>query len=145
MTPQGGGTKVDVETDFTLTGRLARFGRGGMIQDVSNRLLRDFAGCLQSSIESEPECRGPRPPRRAGARACPGEAGERPVALLRLADGPLASRRAASGAVRLVLSRQGGPRAVEASDRTAPRPCRRACWTRTSWPLGAASFAPTRA
>jgi uncharacterized protein len=53
MTPEGGATKVDVVTDFTLTGRLARFGRGGMIQDVSNRLLRDFAGCLQRSIESE--------------------------------------------------------------------------------------------
>ena len=35
-------TRVDVETDFTITGRLARFGRGGMIQDISNRLLRDF-------------------------------------------------------------------------------------------------------
>ena len=34
---------MDVETDFTITGRLARFGRGGMIQDVSNRLLREFA------------------------------------------------------------------------------------------------------
>jgi carbon monoxide dehydrogenase subunit G len=44
-------TRVDVETDFTLTGRLARFGRGGMIEDVSNRLMRDFAGCLQRSIE----------------------------------------------------------------------------------------------
>ena len=53
MRVQGDGTSVDVETDFTLTGRLARFGRGGMVQDVSNRLLRDFARCLQSSIESE--------------------------------------------------------------------------------------------
>ncbi len=53
MSSQGDTTKVDVETDFTLTGRLARFGRGGMIQDVSNRLLRDFSGCLQSSIEAE--------------------------------------------------------------------------------------------
>jgi carbon monoxide dehydrogenase subunit G len=44
---------IDVVTDFTLTGRLARFGRGGMNQDVSNRLLRDFAGCLQSSIEPD--------------------------------------------------------------------------------------------
>jgi uncharacterized protein len=47
-------TRVDVDTDFTLTGRLARFGRGGMIEDVSNRLMRDFAGCLQSSIEDQP-------------------------------------------------------------------------------------------
>ena len=45
-------TTVDVETDFTITGRLARFGRGGMIQDVSNRLLRDFSQCLQETIES---------------------------------------------------------------------------------------------
>jgi carbon monoxide dehydrogenase subunit G len=49
-----GVTKVEVETDFTITGRLARFGRGGMIQDVSNRLLRDFSDCLQRSIEGPP-------------------------------------------------------------------------------------------
>ena len=30
-------------TDFTITGRLARFGRGGMIEDISNRLMRDFS------------------------------------------------------------------------------------------------------
>ena len=48
----GGTTHVDVETDFTITGRLARFGRGGMIKDISNRLLRDFSECLQARIES---------------------------------------------------------------------------------------------
>lgn len=52
MREEGGATKVDVETDFTITGRLARFGRGGMIQDVSNRLLRDFSDCLQKTIET---------------------------------------------------------------------------------------------
>ena len=50
---EGDGTTVDVETDFTITGKLARFGRGGMIQDVSNRLLRDFSDCLQRTIEGE--------------------------------------------------------------------------------------------
>ena len=50
-----GGTHVDVETDFTITGRLARFGRGGMIKDVSNKLLGDFSSCLAQTIESEPE------------------------------------------------------------------------------------------
>jgi carbon monoxide dehydrogenase subunit G len=50
-----GVTHVDAVTDFTITGRLARFGRGGMIQDISNRLLRDFATCLQSRLgESAP-------------------------------------------------------------------------------------------
>jgi uncharacterized protein len=46
-------THVDVETDFTITGRLARFGRGGMIKDISNRLLKDFSECLQERIERE--------------------------------------------------------------------------------------------
>ena len=53
MREEGGATKVDVETDFTITGRLARFGRGGMIKDVSNRLLRDFSDCLTKTIEAE--------------------------------------------------------------------------------------------
>ena len=54
MNEDGDLTRVDVETDFTITGRLARFGRGGMIQDISNRLLREFAECLQQRIEAPP-------------------------------------------------------------------------------------------
>ena len=54
MHEEGDVTRVDVETDFTITGRLARFGRGGMIQDISNRLLKDFAECLQQKIEAPP-------------------------------------------------------------------------------------------
>ena len=49
-----GTTHVDVVTDFTITGRLARFGRGGMIEDISKRLLRDFADCLQATIAAPP-------------------------------------------------------------------------------------------
>ena len=49
-----GGTRVDAATDFTITGRLASFGRGGMIKDISNRLLRDFAACLQQRLATEP-------------------------------------------------------------------------------------------
>jgi carbon monoxide dehydrogenase subunit G len=45
-----GGTRVDAVTDFAITGRLARFGRGGMIQDISNKLLRDFATCLATRL-----------------------------------------------------------------------------------------------
>lgn len=55
---EGGGARVHVDTDFTITGRLARFGRGGMIQDISNRLLGDFSTCLQAQLatpEPEPE------------------------------------------------------------------------------------------
>ena len=71
MKQEGDETRVDVVTDFTITGRLARFGRGGMIQDISNRLMRDFATCLQATIapqEPAPEA----PPAPAG-----GDGGER--------------------------------------------------------------------
>lgn len=54
LTEQEGGTQVDVDTDFSITGRLARFGRGGMIQDVSERLLREFASCLQAQLAETP-------------------------------------------------------------------------------------------
>jgi uncharacterized protein len=47
-------TVVEVVTDFVITGRLARFGRGGMIEDISKRLMRDFAGCLQTTVGREP-------------------------------------------------------------------------------------------
>ncbi len=67
MREEGDLTTVDVETDFTITGRLARFGRGGMIQDVSNRLLRDFSECLQQTIErAEPTTGEARAAERAG-------------------------------------------------------------------------------
>lgn len=50
MAEASGVTTVEIETDLTLTGRMARFGRGGMIEDVSDRLLGDFAACLRSRI-----------------------------------------------------------------------------------------------
>jgi len=46
----GGKTKVDIDTDYSITGPLARLGRGGMIEDVGNRLLREFAGCLEQRL-----------------------------------------------------------------------------------------------
>jgi uncharacterized protein len=50
----GHGTRVEVVTDYHITGRLARFGRGGMIEDISERLLREFAKRLQSSLAAQP-------------------------------------------------------------------------------------------
>jgi uncharacterized protein len=51
---EGGGTRVDTNTEYSITGRLASFGRGGMIKDISNRLMKDFATCLQSRLAEEP-------------------------------------------------------------------------------------------
>jgi carbon monoxide dehydrogenase subunit G len=73
MREDGGETHVDVLTDFHITGRLARFGRSGMIEDISKRLMRDFAECLQATLAAEPaETAGaaaaaPVPPDDAGA------------------------------------------------------------------------------
>jgi uncharacterized protein len=55
----GQGTRVEVVTDYHITGRLARFGRGGMIEDISERLLREFAKRLQSSLAAQPEAYAP--------------------------------------------------------------------------------------
>jgi uncharacterized protein len=76
MREEGEATTVEVETDFTITGRLARFGRGGMIEDVSNRLLRDFSDCLQKTIEASggtPEAAASEP---GGGEGLPGQAVE---------------------------------------------------------------------
>jgi uncharacterized protein len=53
--PDGAGTRVDVDTDFTITGKLARFGRGGMIQDVANRMLKEFAANLEEEVQAGSE------------------------------------------------------------------------------------------
>jgi uncharacterized protein len=51
---EGDATVVDVDTDFSITGRLARFGRSGMIEDISKRLLRDFSACLAATLQAPP-------------------------------------------------------------------------------------------
>jgi carbon monoxide dehydrogenase subunit G len=54
-----GGTHVEVQTDYRITGRLARFGRGGMIEDISGRLLREFGDRLAASLTPDvPVARG---------------------------------------------------------------------------------------
>jgi hypothetical protein len=91
----GGATTVDVVTDFTITGRLARFGRSGMIQDISNRLMRDFAGCLQATMASTPAPEAstaapePAPPTPVAAPAPPPA---KPISGLRLFFGALLDR-----------------------------------------------------
>jgi carbon monoxide dehydrogenase subunit G len=42
LVPDSGGTRVIAETDLSITGRQAQFGRG-IMQDVAGRMLNDFA------------------------------------------------------------------------------------------------------
>ncbi|HEX4212314.1 MAG TPA: SRPBCC family protein [Candidatus Dormibacteraeota bacterium] len=50
----GGGSRVDLSADFTVTGRVAQFGRG-MIEDVSRRLVGQMASCIQQHLTSGQE------------------------------------------------------------------------------------------
>ena len=50
LRPAGEGrTEVAIETDLTISGKIAQFGRGVMA-DVSAKLLDQFATCLQSTV-----------------------------------------------------------------------------------------------
>jgi carbon monoxide dehydrogenase subunit G len=50
LSPDGDGTKVDVKTDLSITGKPAQFGRGVM-QEVSDKLLTRFVDCIESRLE----------------------------------------------------------------------------------------------
>jgi uncharacterized protein len=107
LTAEGDVTRVQAVTDFTITGRLARFGRGGMIEDISNRLMRDFSTCLQSRIATEPTPSGEAittgeetPEAAAGAAAQPPDTPAPPAAAPRpgpAAPPPVAAAKPISG------------------------------------------------
>jgi carbon monoxide dehydrogenase subunit G len=46
----GAGSTVKLETDFTVAGRVANFGRGVM-EDVSRRLVGQMADCIKANLE----------------------------------------------------------------------------------------------
>ncbi len=72
---QPGVATVSVDTDYRITGRLARFGRGGMIEDISEKLLRQFADQLQASLQDGG------PAAVASSRTLAADAGARPSAV----------------------------------------------------------------
>jgi len=49
LEPLDDGTKVTLETDLTISGAVAQYGRG-MIGDISSRLTKEFADCLERNI-----------------------------------------------------------------------------------------------
>ncbi|HEV2476237.1 MAG TPA: SRPBCC family protein [Candidatus Dormibacteraeota bacterium] len=54
--PAGEGSLVEIVTEYHVAGRVAQFGRGVM-EDVSKRLIKDMATCIQTNLEA------PDPPR----------------------------------------------------------------------------------
>jgi len=49
MVPEGAGTKVDVVTDLSITGKVAQFGRG-VLGDVSSKLMGQFVENLERDV-----------------------------------------------------------------------------------------------
>jgi uncharacterized protein len=54
LAPEDGGTRVQLNTDLTLSGPAAQYGRG-LIEDISSRLITSFANCLEAQLAATPE------------------------------------------------------------------------------------------
>lgn len=51
LTPQeDGGTRVEVEQSVNLSGRLASFGRGGIVQNVADYMFGRFTDCVKKTL-----------------------------------------------------------------------------------------------
>lgn len=61
LTPEGDATLVSVDTDLTITGKVAQFGRG-VITDVSTRLLQVFATNLEEMLAADHSATSEAPP-----------------------------------------------------------------------------------
>ena len=55
LTPAGAGTRVEMTTDLRFSGQVAQLGRPGVVQDVSNKLVDQFAGCIKAQLSASPE------------------------------------------------------------------------------------------
>ncbi len=50
LEPSGSGTKVDIDADVTLSGAAAQFGRTGLINEMSSRLISEFVTCVEGKL-----------------------------------------------------------------------------------------------
>lgn len=91
LEPSEKGTRVSVQTDLSITGKVAQFGRG-VLADVSAKLLAQFAGNLESMVlaNAKPQADAASAPDE-GARSAESVPAE-PVDLVELAGGSLAKR-----------------------------------------------------
>jgi hypothetical protein len=51
----GGGTRVAMTTDLRFSGQAAQLGRPGVVKDVSNKLVGQFAECIKGQLSAAPE------------------------------------------------------------------------------------------
>lgn len=91
LQPDGDGTRVRIESDVTITGKVSQFGRG-VIADVSSKLLDQFVACLERDVLAAPAEFASRsaPAAESPRRVEAPEAA--PVDLLRTAGAPVLKR-----------------------------------------------------
>ncbi len=53
ITEDDQGAKVSIDADISLSGPAAQFGRTGLINEMSRRLIGEFVSCLESKLEAE--------------------------------------------------------------------------------------------
>ena len=53
LTPEGSDTKVNIDADVTLSGAAAQFGRTGLINEISGRLIEEFVACVEGKLSAE--------------------------------------------------------------------------------------------
>lgn len=95
LQPDGDGTRVNIDSDVTITGKVSQFGRG-VIGDVSAKLLDQFVASLERDVLAAPAAVGPdetpvTPGAGGAARTIDGPEAE-PVDLLRAARAPVLKR-----------------------------------------------------
>ncbi len=57
-----GGTQVEVDSDITLSGAAAQFGRPGLVRELSARLLQEFGANLEAELSAPGAAPAPPPP-----------------------------------------------------------------------------------
>jgi carbon monoxide dehydrogenase subunit G len=105
MSPDGGGTKVSVVTDLTVTGKVAQFGRGVM-GEVSAKLMGQFVDALEADIKSAGNPSGSGAPGDAASGNGPGASN--PQAGTNSADG--------AGSDGAVQAEANGPRRIDSPE-----------------------------
>ena len=48
-----GGSAVSVDADIKISGAAAQFGRTGLLNQISQRLIQDFVNCLEAKLKAE--------------------------------------------------------------------------------------------
>lgn len=53
IVPEGAGSKVGVDADVSLSGPVAQFGRTGLVNEMSKRLIGEFVQCLEGKLAAD--------------------------------------------------------------------------------------------